>query len=70
MIVSLPKDRPRMFMAPPFGDAKELQPALKTVVIDTEEGRLVSLWEAQLVLDRPLTEAQHEKTRHSVRWSG
>jgi len=69
IVVTLPKERPRMYMAPPLGEAKELQPALKTIVIDTEENRLVNLWAAQLVLDRPLTEAQQEKIRHSVRWS-
>lgn len=69
MVITLPKERPRMYMAPPAGSAKELQPTLKTVVINTEENRLVSVWSAQLVLDRPLTDAQQEKIRHSVRWS-
>jgi hypothetical protein len=70
MMLSLPKERPRMYLAPPLGTAKELAPALKTVVVNTEASRLVMLWSGTWAADRPLTEGQQEKARHSVRWPG
>lgn len=70
MMLALPRERPHMYLAPPSGAARELTPALKTVVVNTEANRLVMLWSGAWAADRPLTEGQQEKVRHSVRWPG
>jgi hypothetical protein len=67
--VPLPGERPRVVVEPPIGARVEPTPALRTVVLDVEGSQLVTVWEARVPMDRPLTETQKGRIRYSVAWS-
>lgn len=64
----LPGDRPRAYVRWPGQAAAEVQPQIRTLLIEPDEERVTLLWVGELLLKAPFPMAHVNDTEHAVRW--
>ena len=67
MQVALPPP-PQMVLQPPRRSPREIEPALRTVVVRPDREELETLWVGSVPLERQPTDAELEMVRHAVSW--
>jgi hypothetical protein len=65
---ALSREVPRVMLALPVAAITEIIPAIRTVLLEPVEDRVVVVWVAELHVALPVGPAKRAKTRFGVRW--